>query len=112
MQQCQSFAAGVNGFYLSLKLEYISHEFCIRFIRQPTYDLQNEKMKLCNDHKKHFSIHPSIPYFASMTQRELFLRHNAQTSEAPLCFEVSKAEGVMLYDAVGKRHIDIMVMKR
>ncbi len=43
-----------------------------------------------------------------MTQRELFLRHNAQTSEAPLCFEVSKAEGVILYDAVGKRHIDLI----
>ena len=80
----------------------------MRFIRQLIYDLPNEKMTECNDHKKHFSIHPSIPYFARMTQRELFLRHNAQTSEAPLCFEVSKAEGVMLYDAVGKRHIDII----
>ena len=25
-QQCQSFAEGVNGFHLSLKLEYMAHE--------------------------------------------------------------------------------------
>lgn len=43
-----------------------------------------------------------------MTQRELFLQFNAQTSETPLCFEVSKAEGVYLYDASGKKHIDLI----
>lgn len=50
----------------------------------------------------------SITYFAVMTQRELFLQHNAQTSEAPLCFEVSKAEGVYLFDTSGKKHIDLI----
>lgn len=43
-----------------------------------------------------------------MTQRQLFLNHVAQTSETPLCFEVSKAEGVYLYDANGKKHIDLI----
>lgn len=43
-----------------------------------------------------------------MTQRQLFLQHIAQTSEAPLCFEISKAEGVYLYDSVGKKHIDLI----
>jgi len=43
-----------------------------------------------------------------MTQRQLFLNHVAQTSETPLCFEVSKAEGVYLYDAAGKKHIDLI----
>lgn len=43
-----------------------------------------------------------------MTQRQLFLNHLAQTSEAPLCFEVSKASGVYLYDENGKAHIDLI----
>ena len=43
-----------------------------------------------------------------MTQRELFLNHVAQTSDAPLCFEVSKAEGALLFDQDGKKHIDII----
>jgi acetylornithine/N-succinyldiaminopimelate aminotransferase len=43
-----------------------------------------------------------------MTQRELFLRHVAQTSEAPLCFEISKAEGALLFDQNGKKHIDLI----
>jgi acetylornithine/succinyldiaminopimelate/putrescine aminotransferase len=43
-----------------------------------------------------------------MTQRQLFLQHVAQTSETPLCFEVSKAEGVYLYDQHGTPHIDLI----
>lgn len=43
-----------------------------------------------------------------MTTRELFLRHNAQTSEAPLCFEVNHAEGVYLYDNENKPHLDLI----
>ncbi len=43
-----------------------------------------------------------------MTQRELFLRHVAQTSETPLCFHITKAEGVYLYDISGKKHIDLI----
>jgi len=43
-----------------------------------------------------------------MTQRELFLKHVGQTSTSPLAFEVSKAEGCHLYDAKGKKHIDLI----
>ncbi len=43
-----------------------------------------------------------------MTQRELFLKHVGQTSETPLAFEVAKAEGCYLYDAHGKKHIDLI----
>lgn len=43
-----------------------------------------------------------------MTTRQLFLLHNAQTSEAPLCFEVNHAEGVYLYDNENKPHLDLI----
>jgi len=43
-----------------------------------------------------------------MNLRQLFLRHNAQTSETPLCFEVSRAEGVYLYDEHNKPYIDLI----
>ncbi len=43
-----------------------------------------------------------------MNQRELFLRHVAQTSPAPLALEIVKAEGCCLYDAAGKEYIDLI----
>ncbi len=43
-----------------------------------------------------------------MTNRELFLRHNAQTSAAPLAIEVVKAEGCNLWDKSGKKYIDLI----
>lgn len=43
-----------------------------------------------------------------MTQRELFLRHVAQTSAAPLALEIVKAEGCTLYDAAGKQYTDLI----
>ncbi len=43
-----------------------------------------------------------------MTQRELFLRHVAQTSTAPLALEIVKAEGCTLYGADGKEYIDLI----
>lgn len=43
-----------------------------------------------------------------MNNREIFLRHVAQTSEAPLAFEVVKAEGCLLIDKEGKEHIDLI----
>lgn len=42
------------------------------------------------------------------TQRELFLAHQGQTSDAPLCLEFEKAEGCIVYDTTGKEHIDII----
>jgi acetylornithine/succinyldiaminopimelate/putrescine aminotransferase len=43
-----------------------------------------------------------------MTQRELFLRHIAQTSSSPLGLEIIKAEGSLLYDTKGKEYLDLI----
>ena len=43
-----------------------------------------------------------------MTERELFLKHIAQTSPSPLAFEIAKAEGCLLYDVSGKEYIDLI----
>ena len=43
-----------------------------------------------------------------MNQRELFLRHVAQTSDAPLALEIVRAEGSRLYDRSGKEYIDLI----
>ncbi len=43
-----------------------------------------------------------------MTNRQLFLDHVGQTSLAPLCLEIVKAEGCILYGADGKEYIDLI----
>jgi acetylornithine/succinyldiaminopimelate/putrescine aminotransferase len=43
-----------------------------------------------------------------LTQRELFLRHVAQTSTTPLALEIVKAEGTILSDVHGKNYIDLV----
>lgn len=43
-----------------------------------------------------------------MNQRELFLKHVAQTSPSPLAFEIARAEGCLLYDVNGKEYIDLI----
>lgn len=43
-----------------------------------------------------------------MNQRELFLRYVAQTSDAPLAFEVESAKGVWLYGPGGKKTMDVI----
>lgn len=43
-----------------------------------------------------------------MNEREIFLKHVAQTSTAPLAFEIAKAEGCLLYDTKGKEYIDLI----
>jgi acetylornithine/succinyldiaminopimelate/putrescine aminotransferase len=43
-----------------------------------------------------------------ITQRQLFLNHVAQTSDAPLALEIERAEGVYLYDKDGKSYIDLI----
>jgi len=43
-----------------------------------------------------------------MTERELFLRHIAQTSPTPLALEIVKAEGCILYDLNGKEYLDLI----
>lgn len=44
----------------------------------------------------------------AMNQRELFLKHVAQTSPAPLALEITKAEGCRMWDAEGKEYIDLI----
>ena len=46
--------------------------------------------------------------FASMNQRELFLRHVAQTSEAPLALEIVRAKDSSMWDSTGKKYIDLI----
>ncbi len=48
-------------------------------------------------------LHSSV-----MNQRELFLKHVAQTSPAPLALEIVKAEGCRMWDAAGKEYIDLI----
>ena len=43
-----------------------------------------------------------------LTQRQLFLQHNAQTSPTPLMLEFVKAKGVHIYDAEGKAYLDLI----
>jgi acetylornithine/succinyldiaminopimelate/putrescine aminotransferase len=43
-----------------------------------------------------------------MTNRQLFLSHVGQTSDAPLALEIVKAEGCKLFDADGKAYIDLI----
>lgn len=43
-----------------------------------------------------------------LTQRQLFLSHVAQTSDAPMGLDIARAEGVWLYDQEGKGYIDMI----
>ena len=43
-----------------------------------------------------------------MTQRELFLRHIAQTSSSPLGLEIIKADGALLYGTRGEEYLDLI----
>ena len=40
--------------------------------------------------------------------RQLFLNHVGQTSEAPLCLNIVKAEGSKMWDADGKEYLDLI----
>lgn len=43
-----------------------------------------------------------------MTNRQLFLQHVAQTSDAPLALEIVKAAGVKMWDKDGKAYLDVI----
>jgi acetylornithine/succinyldiaminopimelate/putrescine aminotransferase len=43
-----------------------------------------------------------------LSQRQLFLSHVAQTSDAPLALEVERAGGIYIYDTSGKKYIDLI----
>ncbi|MCD8741689.1 aspartate aminotransferase family protein [Mucilaginibacter roseus] len=42
------------------------------------------------------------------TLRQLFLSHNAQTTDFPLLLEFERAEGVYMYDVQGKAYMDLI----
>ena len=46
--------------------------------------------------------------FTHMNVRELFLNNVGQTSDAPLCLNIVKAEGSNMWDADGKKYIDLI----
>ena len=50
----------------------------------------------------------NFTFLIVMTQRELFFQHVAQTSPAPLALEIVKAEGCYLWDASGKKYLDLI----
>ena len=43
-----------------------------------------------------------------MTNRQLFLNHVGQTSDAPLCLNIVQAEGTKMWDNNGKEYIDLI----
>lgn len=43
-----------------------------------------------------------------LTQRQLFLKHNAQTSTTPLLLEFVKAKGLYMYSTEGKKYLDLI----
>jgi putrescine aminotransferase len=43
-----------------------------------------------------------------LSQRQLFLRHLAQTSPSPLLLEMDRAEGIYIFDIKGKKYIDLI----
>lgn len=43
-----------------------------------------------------------------MNNRQLFLQHVGQTSDAPLCLDIIKAEGSKMWDVNGKEYIDLI----
>jgi acetylornithine/succinyldiaminopimelate/putrescine aminotransferase len=43
-----------------------------------------------------------------ISNRQMFLRHVAQTSESSLQFEIERAEGIFFYDPAGKAYIDLV----
>ena len=43
-----------------------------------------------------------------LSQRQLFLLNTAQTSNTPKSLEITRAEGIYLYDVSGKKYIDLV----
>ena len=43
-----------------------------------------------------------------ISNRQLFLRHVAQTSDSSLTFEIERAQGIYFYDTSGKAYIDLV----
>ena len=50
----------------------------------------------------------SLPPRPVLTNRQLFLRHQAQTSPTPLLLEIERAEGCWMYGPDGARYLDLI----
>lgn len=44
----------------------------------------------------------------TISRRQLFLQHVAQTSPAPMGLEAERAEGIYIYDSTGRRYADLI----
>lgn len=53
-------------------------------------------------------MHPFFYFRAMMTNREIFLKHIAQTSSFPLSLEIEKAKGVYMYGTKGEKYMDLI----
>lgn len=53
-----------------------------------------------------FSKYPK--FLPHMTQREIFLKHIAQTSDAPIALEIDRAKGCRLWDKDGNEYFDLI----
>ena len=58
--------------------------------------------------KKTADVIYSFTMMTTLSQRQLFLDHLAQTTHAPLMIEVDHAEGVYMYGPEGQRYIDLI----
>ncbi len=47
-------------------------------------------------------------FMQTVTHRQLFFQHIAQTSDFPLGLEIERAEGIYLYESDGSRYIDLI----
>jgi acetylornithine/N-succinyldiaminopimelate aminotransferase len=54
------------------------------------------------------SVHNELCTSMNTENQRLFLRHVAQTSPNPLALEITKAEGLYLYDPAGKAYLDLI----
>ena len=43
-----------------------------------------------------------------LSNRQLFLRHIAQTTSSPLSIEIERAQGIYLLDTSGKKYMDLI----
>jgi acetylornithine/succinyldiaminopimelate/putrescine aminotransferase len=65
-------------------------------------------MNRLQDWRKLIADRLPSPNFVRMNPRELFLRHVAQTSPAPLALDMVQAEGCTIWDRSGKAYLDLI----
>jgi 4-aminobutyrate aminotransferase-like enzyme len=86
----------------------VSHScaFCNAIEQKNLIDSEYNAMVISSFH--FFTFRLLCVLCITMNLRQLFLQHIAQTSAAPLCLEIVKAEGCILTDVNGKEYIDLI----